>query len=483
MNAKPLIALAAAALLAACAHAPRQRSPIAQWVPSSNFDARRPMLIVIHATEEGSAEQALDTLRTANSGGPVSAHYLVARDGRIFQLVDDGDRAWQAGAGRWGTITELNSASIGIELDNDGESPFAQAEIGALIRLLEDLTTRLGIPRDAIIAHADLAPARKRDPGFRFPWKQLADAGFGKWPRGPLVDPPPGFDPWMALRVLGYPLEIDKSPGYSDTVRAFHRHYRGDENDVLDAQDARILHALTRLPGPTPPAAAVLQPPAPRALQAAGFPYLVFETGGAAADATLPLVVGLHYSGATPAAMVEYFDRFTSPVRVVLPQGPHARPAGYSWFAASEGTAADQAAQALAALPLSDALAGFVQAVEAAHPTRGKPQVTGVSYGGDLALLLALRHPEAVSAVFPVAARAFQQWLPGENRCAPACPSIHALHGSDDGTVPAAPMAAAIRSLAALGYPATMTEYPGIAHDFDAAMEADFVVRAESLLP
>src|SRR3546814_18890619 len=87
---------------------------------------------------------------------------------------------------------------------------------------------------------------------FRFPWQQLADAGFGKWPSGPLVDPPPGFDPWMALRVLGYPLEIDKSPGYADTVRAFHRHYRGDENDVLDAQDARILHALTRLPATSP---------------------------------------------------------------------------------------------------------------------------------------------------------------------------------------------------------------------------------------
>ena len=259
-SARCLPALAAAVLLAACAHAPQQRSTIAQWEPSPNFDARKPMLIVIHATEEGSAEQALHTLRTANSGGPVSAHYLVGRDGRIYQLVDDADRAWQAGAGRWGTITELNSASIGIELDNDGETPFAPAEIDALIRLLDDLCTRLGIPRDAIIAHADLAPARKRDPGFRFPWKQLADAGFGKWPQGPLVDPPPGFDPLMALRVLGYPLEIDQTPGYTDTVRAFHRHYRGDENDALDAEDARILYALTRLPGwvkDLPPADAI----------------------------------------------------------------------------------------------------------------------------------------------------------------------------------------------------------------------------------
>jgi N-acetyl-anhydromuramyl-L-alanine amidase AmpD len=202
------------------------------------------VLIVIHATEEGSAQQALDTLRTANSGGPVSAHYLVGSDGAIYQLVDDQDRAWQAGSGRWGTITDLNSASIGIELDNDGESPFAQPEIDSLIRLLDDLCTRLGIPRDQVIAHADLAPGRKRDPGFRFPWKQLADAGFGRWPQGELVDPPPGFDPWMALAVLGYALDRDPSPGHTDTVRAFHRHFRGDENDVLDPEDARILYSL-----------------------------------------------------------------------------------------------------------------------------------------------------------------------------------------------------------------------------------------------
>ena len=248
MNAKPLIALAAAALLAACAHQP-PRNPIAQWVPSPNYDARRPNLIVIHATEEGSAEQALNTLRTANSGGPVSAHYLIGDDGTIYQLVADANRAWQAGAGAWGTINELNSASIGIELDNDGETPFEPALIDSLVRLLDELCTRLNIPRHAIIAHADMAPARKRDPGFRFPWKQLADAGFGRWPQGELVDPPAGFDPWMALRVLGYPLQIDKSPGYTDTVRAFHRHYRGDENDVLDAEDARILYALTKLEG------------------------------------------------------------------------------------------------------------------------------------------------------------------------------------------------------------------------------------------
>src|SRR3546814_908265 len=91
-----------------------------------------------------------------------------------------------------------------------------------------------------------LAPTRKRDPGYRFPWKQLADAGFGLWPDEPLADPPPGFDPWQALRLLGYPLEQDASEGHPAIVRAFHRRFRGDENDVLDAQDARILYSMTR---------------------------------------------------------------------------------------------------------------------------------------------------------------------------------------------------------------------------------------------
>lgn len=245
MDTRPLIAIAATLLLAACAHAP-SHNPMATWVPSPNFEARRPNLIVLHATEQGSVEESLDTLRTANSGGPVSSHYLVGDDGRIYQLVDDLDRAWHAGPGRWGTITDVNNASIGIEIDNDGAEPFTQPQIAAVIRLLSDLTSRLGIPPEAVIAHADMAPKRKRDPGAHFPWKQLHDAGFGIWPEGPLVDPPEGFDPWLALRLVGYPLDRDDTPGHAATVRAFHRHFRGTETDVLDEQDLRILYALTR---------------------------------------------------------------------------------------------------------------------------------------------------------------------------------------------------------------------------------------------
>ncbi len=231
--------LAVLALLAACAHAPR--NPLATWVPSPNHDVRRPVLIVLHYTTEHSVQESLHTLRTANRGGPVSAHYLIGADGHIYQLVADQLRAWQAGSGRWGTITDVNSASIGIELDNDGRTTFARSQIDSLLRLLTDLTERLHIPRTQIIGHQDLAPSRKDDPGPLFPWQQLADAGFGRWPQGMLVDPPTGFDPWMALAVVGYPL-ADRPAA----VRAFHNHFRGSSGDALDVQDLRILWNLVQ---------------------------------------------------------------------------------------------------------------------------------------------------------------------------------------------------------------------------------------------
>lgn len=227
-------------LLAACASAPA-RNPLATWVPSPNHGARRAQLIVLHFTDENSTQTSLNTLRTGNSGGPVSAHYLIGGDGHIYQLVAEALRAWHAGEGRWGTITDVNSASIGIELDNDGDSSFAPAQIDSLLRLLTDLTDRLHIARTQVIGHEDLAPTRKSDPGPRFPWKQLADAGFGVWPQTPLLEPPAGFDPWLALAAIGYPPDA-----HAAVVRAFHHHYRGMDGDALDTDDLRILYTLTR---------------------------------------------------------------------------------------------------------------------------------------------------------------------------------------------------------------------------------------------
>lgn len=247
--------LCAALLCAGCNHVPVTRNPLATWVASPNRDERRPVLIVLHATEQGSVQESLHTLRTANSNGPVSAHYLIGRDGSRYQLVPDELRAWHAGAGRWGTITNVNAASVGIEIDNDGFAEYPDAQIASLIVLLEDLCMRWSIPRTQVIAHADLAPTRKVDPGPRFPWKRLHEAGFGIWPAVDAPPPPPGFDPWRALAQIGYPL-ADRAKA----VRAFHLRFRGIDTEQLDEEDLRILHALTEPEGAPPASPAPPQP-------------------------------------------------------------------------------------------------------------------------------------------------------------------------------------------------------------------------------
>lgn len=237
----PLKYLAAIVLLLLAACAPTQvRSPLAHWVASPNHDNRQATIIVLHATEQDSVEQSLHTLRTRNVGGRVSAHYLIGRDGEIFQLVSEDRRAWHAGAGSWGTLTNINSSSIGIELDNNGSDPFPAVQIESLIRLLADICQRQRIRPSHVIAHADLAPARKVDPGPLFPWQQLAAAGFGAWPSSS-ESPPADFNAMSALKMFGYPMADSAS-----AIRAFHLRFRGraDLPAQLDAQDAAILHAL-----------------------------------------------------------------------------------------------------------------------------------------------------------------------------------------------------------------------------------------------
>jgi len=204
-----------------------QPNPAAIWEPSENLDVRRPQLIVLHHTELASAEAALHTLKTANPFGKVSAHYLIGRDGALYQLVPEGARAWHAGLSRWAGRADLNSSSIGIELDNDAQMEFAEPQIQALIALLTDLCKRLKIEPRHVIAHGDIAPVRKSDPSAKFPWARLAAAGFGLWPSSAfnvLPNSPAGFDPWLALALIGYDLR-DKSAA----ARAFRRHYFGVE--------------------------------------------------------------------------------------------------------------------------------------------------------------------------------------------------------------------------------------------------------------
>ena len=128
----------------------------------------------------------------------------MARDGTIYQLVDEWARAWHAGASYWGGSGDLNSASLGIEVDNDGMEPFPPAQIDALLALLKDISARHRIPVANYLGHGDVAPGRKVDPSALFPWRTLAQAGFGLWCDPPFPAPPATFDAGLGLQALGY---------------------------------------------------------------------------------------------------------------------------------------------------------------------------------------------------------------------------------------------------------------------------------------
>jgi N-acetylmuramoyl-L-alanine amidase len=204
---------------------------------SPNFDARRPNLVVLHHTSNDSLERALATL--TNPARKVSAHYLIGRDGEIVRLVEEKERAWHAGASWWGGNTDVNSSSIGIELDNDGFEPFANAQIDALLALLADITQRYGIPGANVVGHADVAPGRKADPSARFPWRRLAGHGFGLWCDDPLPPAPEGFDLSLLLAALGY------SPADPEASRqAFLRHYAGGREFSSGEAETALAYCL-----------------------------------------------------------------------------------------------------------------------------------------------------------------------------------------------------------------------------------------------
>lgn len=219
----------------------------------------------------------------------------------------------------------------------------------------------------------------------------------------------------------------------------------------------------------------------PREANEAGFRYLVLETAGAKPDAALPMIVGLHYSSAKPETILEYFDKIDFPARIVLPQGAYPRREGYSWFP-TEYAQLSATQQDEAAFDSERKLSAFMDAAAAKYATRGKPVVMGISYGGDLAFLLAIRHPDKVRAAFPVAARFLPAWMPKTNTCKPRCPPIYAMHGDKDTTVPMAPTQQVAARLRKIGFDVAFESYPGVAHDFDARMKEDFSEKAKSLL-
>ncbi|MDA5093381.1 N-acetylmuramoyl-L-alanine amidase [Aliiroseovarius sp. KMU-50] len=193
--------------------------------PSPNFGLRReglcPSLIVLHYTAMDSAEAALERLCTSEF--EVSAHYLICRTGTIYQLVDEDMRAWHAGAGEWAGQQDINSRSIGIELDNDGTSPFPEPQMAALEALMSGIMIRWNIPPERVIGHSDMAPGRKVDPGPRFDWMRLAHmalaapSGHGSAPQVCTVE---AFR--ARARAAGYTSETDDATLLA-TVRLRHR--------------------------------------------------------------------------------------------------------------------------------------------------------------------------------------------------------------------------------------------------------------------
>ena len=257
--------------------------------PSPNFDERtglaRPDMIILHYTGMQFAHEAVH--RLCDPKARVSSHYVVMDNGAIVQLVPEIKRAWHAGVSSWNGDTDINSRSVGIEIANPGHDfgypEFPARQIAAVITLCRSILTRNIIRPENIVAHSDVAPARKQDPGEKFPWKRLAQSNIGLWvepvaiTEGPVLRPKDTGDKvtelQKALTDYGYGIDVN---GTYDTVTqeavtAFQRHFRPAKIDGLTDTStretlrkllvARELGALQKNPGIAAPKRAAAQPP------------------------------------------------------------------------------------------------------------------------------------------------------------------------------------------------------------------------------
>lgn len=215
-----------------------QNGIVSEWVGTVNFNLRKPNFIILHHTAQDSVQQTLKTFTLKQTS--VSAHYVIARDGKVIHMLNDYLRAWHAGNGSWGKDTDINSSSIGIELDNNGSEPFSDIQINSLLALLTKLKKDYNIPTQNIIGHADIAPSRKKDPSAFFPWKLLAVNGFGIWPDDILACPPPEFNAEQGLQVIGY-----NTKNLSAAIMAFKLHFIQTEvNDVMDEKTISTIYSI-----------------------------------------------------------------------------------------------------------------------------------------------------------------------------------------------------------------------------------------------
>lgn len=208
-------------------------------VGTTNFNMRKPNYVVLHHTAQSSCEQTLKTF--TSEPAQVSAHYLICRDGTLYHLLNDYLRAWHAGAAKWGNETDINSSSIGIEIDNNGVDTFSTAQLNCLTGLLTVLKKKYNIPAANFIGHADIAPTRKVDPNVHFPWQQLAAQGFGLWyPDTTLAVTPENFNVKQALRIIGYDVSND-----SAAIQAYRRHFlKTEKTGGLTEPEKKVLYVL-----------------------------------------------------------------------------------------------------------------------------------------------------------------------------------------------------------------------------------------------
>lgn len=230
-------------------------------VPSPNFGQRKAAIdmLVLHYTGMASAEAAIELLRTPAS--EVSCHYVVREDGSVVQMVAEAARAWHAGLSSWEGIADTNSRSIGIEIVNGGHDfglpAFPAAQIAAVIRLSADIVARHAIRADRVLAHSDVAPGRKRDPGENFPWGALHAAGVGHlvpesnatggrfFMLGDAGAPVAALKAMLALYGYGIALDDIYDAATQEVVAAFQRHFRPSRVDgVADAATILTLRAL-----------------------------------------------------------------------------------------------------------------------------------------------------------------------------------------------------------------------------------------------
>jgi len=238
-------------------------SVVSDVIPSPNFGDRNKGLaadmIVLHYTGMPDAEGAI--IRLCSDGTDVSAHYIVLEDGRIVQTVPEAKRAWHAGSSFWAGEDDINSCSIGIEIINRGHDwgypDYPTRQIAAVTALCRGILLRRDIPAHRVLGHSDVAPARKKDPGEKFPWHLLASSGVGHWAHpAPIVSGEglrTGADGdevkalQQALARYGYSIEVTGvyDGPTAEVVTAFQRHFRPERVDgVADLSTLETLEAL-----------------------------------------------------------------------------------------------------------------------------------------------------------------------------------------------------------------------------------------------